>query len=192
MAYQHAVFAIDLKAFRDVWGRENPALGDDIRDDQAEAIASNYDQFEEDIVQHGAPVVARAMYEIFAGRPEKSRHGFQYGYALKLIACQLGEQVGGGELAWFDELLDPLLLRARCPTVEHMMGRGVLPLEIPRPTDFPEIGTVEHGGCLIGLEALAMIRPLTTDATTLRVIDEVRGWFEIAAKTKRGLIWFVY
>jgi len=192
MAYQHAVFAVDLKAFREVWGRPNPALGDDIRDDQADAIANNYDQFEEDIVEHGAPVVARAMYEIFAGRPEKSQHGFQYGYALQLIARQLGEQVGGGELAWFDELLDPLLERASCPTVEHMMGRGVFPLEIPRPIDFPEIGTVEPAGCVAAIDALVAIRKLTDDVTTLRVIDEIRGWFETANKTKRGLVWFVY
>ena len=70
MAYQHSVFAIDLKAFRDVWGRENPALGDDIRDDQAEAIANNYDQFEEDIVEHGAPVVARSR----SGSSNSSNH----------------------------------------------------------------------------------------------------------------------
>src|SRR5674476_862192 len=127
MAYQHSVFAIDLKAFRDVWGRENPALGDDIRDDQAEAIANNYDQFEEDIVEHGAPVVARAMYEIFSGRPEKGRHGFQYGYALQLIARQLGEQVGGGELAWFDELLDPLLDRRAARTLEEWIEQLVEP-----------------------------------------------------------------
>ena len=192
MPYEHAIFTVDLPEFRKVWGNDNPALGDDIRDDQASAILDNYDRFEDDIVKGGAPVVARAMHEIFAGKPEKPRHGFQYGFALQLIVKQLGNQVGRGELRWFDETLDPLLAAANCPDVERMMGRGVFPLEIPRPDDFPEIGTVELSGCVAAVAALALIRPRTDDPTTLRVIDEVTGWFEAAILAKRGLVWFVY
>ena len=193
MGYSYTVFAVDLKALRKVWGKgkKNSDLLEEIREDQEDRIADNYESFEEEIIEGGAPVVGRAIYEIFAGKPEKRQHGFQYGYALEMIVRQLGECVGE-ELSWFDEFLDPLLKKARCPDTEAMMGRGVLPLKIPMPNDFPEIGTVEPAGCIAAIGALATIRPMTKDDDTLAIIDEVRGWFESAKKQKRGLVWFIY
>jgi len=192
VGYSYSVYAVDLKALRKVWGKKNSDLFDEIREEQADEIADNYESFEEEIIEKGAPVVARAIYEIFAGKPEKKQHGFQYGYALEMIVRQIGERVGEEELTWFDEFLDPLLKKARCPDTEAMMGRGVLPLKIPMPNDFPEIGTVEPAGCIAAIGALATIRPMTKDEDTLMIIDEVRGWFESAKKLKRGLVWFIY
>jgi hypothetical protein len=194
VGYAYSVYTVDLKALRKLWGRgkKNNALGEEIREELEEDIADNWEAFEDDIIEHGAPLVARAMYEIFAGKPEKKEHGFQYGYALELIVQHIGQRVDDEQLTWFDDVLDPLLKKARCPNVEQMMGRGTLPLKIPMPDDFPEIGTVEPAGCIAAIGALATIRPMTKNDNALMVIDEVRGWFEAAKKMKRGLVWFIY
>lgn len=192
MGYSYSVYAVDLKALRKLWGKKNRDLLEEIRDEQEDEIADNYASFEDEIIEEGAPVIARAVYEIFAGKPEKKQHGFQYGYALEMIVRQIGERIDDEELTWFDELLDPLLKKARCPDTEQMMGSFVLPLKIPMPNDFPEIGIVEPAGCIAAIGALATVRPMTKDDDTLMVIDEVRGWFESAKKKKCGLVWFIY
>ena len=64
----------------------------------------------------------------------------------------------------------------------------MLPLPIPRPADFPEIGSVTPAGCIAGIGALGTIAPHAPDENARMVIAEVR-WFE---PQKRGLVWFVY
>ena len=194
MGYNYSAYAVDLKALRKVWGkgRKQRELFDEICEEHEDDIADNYESFEDYIVEDGAPILKRALYEIFLGKPSQKDHGFQYGYALQLLCEQLGERVGEEELSWFAEYIDPLLKKARCPSTEQMMGEGTLPLKIPMPKDFPVIGTVEAAGCIAALGALGTIRAMTEDDDALYAIDEITIWFEAAKKKKRGLVWFIY
>lgn len=193
MGYSFSVYAIDLKKLRKVWGKKDTELLSEIREEHADDISDNDESFEDDIIEGGAPIVARALYEILAGKPEKKDHGFQYGYALELLCKHLGERVDEESLTWFDDILDPLLKKAKCPKTELLLGAHVLPLKIPMPNDFPEIGTVEPNGCIAGLGVMQTIAPLAKGNDDAKmVIDEVTGWFDKAKKAKAGLVWFVY
>lgn len=170
----------------------NSDLRQEIHEELEDEIADNFESFEDEIIENGAPIIQRALYEIFAGKPTQKQHGFQYGYALELICRQIGENVIDEEMGWFYDEMNPLLKKARCPSVEQMMGEGILPLKIPMPNDFPVIGTVEPAGCIAAVGALDTIRGMTKDDDALYCIDQVRGWFDTAVKMKRGLVSFVY
>ena len=190
MGYAFSVFSVDLKKLAKVWGKNDKKLGKAIREKYAREITEADEWFVDEIVEQGAPTRARALYELLAGKPEKKQHGFQYGYALELLCQHFGERVDQEELRNFDDVLDPLLKKAKCPKTGQLLGRHVLPLPIPRPADFPEIGSVTPAGCIAGIGALGTIAPHAPDDNARMVIAEVRGWFERAKK--RGLVWFVY
>lgn len=74
-----------------------------------------------------------------------------------------------------------------------LLGENVLPIPIPRPDDFPGIGsiTLEQAVAAIPLfTAAAELAKDDDDAT--EVFEEILGWLEAARKKKRGLVWFVY
>jgi len=190
MGYAYSVFAVDLKKLKPA---KNKKLFDELKEKYGDDFTEADEWFEDDIIKKGAPIRARALWELLYEKPSQTRHGFQYGYALETLCKHFGDRVDETSLTWFDDVLDPLLKKARCPTTEQLLGKGVFPMKIPPPADFPEIGTVTPAGCIAGIGAMATIRPLAgDDDNALMVIDEVRGWFDRAKAKKRGLVWFVY
>jgi hypothetical protein len=193
VGYAYSVYAVDLKKLRKRPLREKKWFGA-LRNAEAEEWKRADEWFDDAIVQRGAPTRARAAWELVFETPSQKKHGFQYGYALEALCRAFGNRVDDASLTWFDETLDPLLAKARCPSTKTLLGSGVYPMAIPPPADFPEIGTVTPAGCVAGIRAMAKIEPLVAkgDDDALMVVREVRGWFERAKAHKRGLVWFVY
>jgi hypothetical protein len=190
MGYPISAFAIDLKKLKP--NKSEDFLSEMIEEFE-EDFDDNWENFEEQIVREGAPILERALYLLLQGKPLPKEHAFQYGYALEILVKHVGECVNEESLEDFDDMLDPLLKKARCPNTNDMLGRGILPMKMPRPNDWPEIGTITPVGCVAGLGAMATIEPLAKgDDDTLMVIHELRGWFEAAKKKKCGIVWFAY
>jgi len=120
----------------------------------------------------------------------RKQHGFQYGYAVEVLCKHFGNRVDKASLTWFDETLDPLLKRAKQPSIGKLLRRGQSPISIPK-ADFPEIGTLEPHQQTVMARALGAI--ITVDNEDARyVIDELRRWLAAAKKRKHAIVWFVY
>lgn len=191
MGYAYSVYAVDLKKLKRLWGKRDKKLGKALRAKHAEDIKQNTDWFDDAIAERGSPTLGRAIHEILDGKCAAKGHGFQYGYAVELLCRELGGRVDEVSLTWFDDVLDPLLKRAKQPALAKLLGKGVRPMPIPAPADFPEIGTIEPAG-LVKLDAALAKLDDGGDENTKMVIDEVRGWCARAKKQKRGVVWFVY
>lgn len=191
VGYAYSVFAVDLGKLKPARDKKLFAA---LREQYADDLARADEWFDDEIVKKGAPIRARALWELLHATPSQKAHGFQYGYALELLCRHFGERVDKISLTWFDDVLDPLLKKAKRPPSARLLGKGVRPMKVPAPRDFPEIGTVTPAGCVAGIAALAAVAPFVDrdDENVVMVVDEVRGWFERAKAKRRGLVWFVY
>ena len=189
MGYAYSVFAVDLRKLRP----HGKKLFAELRDKYADDIEEADNWFDTYIIQKGAPTRLRALWQLMMKLPLQKDAGFQYGYCIEMLCKHFGERVDETSLTWFDDVLDPLLKKARCPKTDKLLGKGVFPIKIPPPADFPELGTVTPAGCAAGLRAMTAVKPLTNGDENLdMVVDEVRRWFELAKAKRRGLVWFVY
>jgi len=193
MGYSYSVYAVDLARLKKVWGSKDPKLAAAAKKQQAERIKDNGEWFADEIASGELPSLGQAIDEIVAGKVTKKQHGSQYGYALEVLCMHLGTRVDEEEFTWFDEFLDPLLKQAKQPDTEKLVGRGSIPMKIPEPADFPEIGTIDTKGIAAFTKALDAIEELAEDDDDAEeVIDEVRGWLAGAKKKRRQLVWFIY
>ncbi|MEO8700768.1 MAG: hypothetical protein ABI867_12030 [Kofleriaceae bacterium] len=195
MGYAYSVYAVDLAKLTKLWGSSDTRLAARLAKAHADEYASKDEWFEGDIAK-GAPAFATAVTEVLAGRPTQKKHGFIYGYAVELLCQHLGSRVDEVSLTWFDKALDPFLKKAKQPKLAKLLGAGILPVPIPKPKDFPEIGTIDAkaGAALVAaMDAIAPLAPPPDDFCNAgAVIVEVRAWVTRAAKRKRQLVWFLY
>src|SRR5262245_21450577 len=160
MGYGFSVYSVDLKKLRTARGSKNARLAAAIKKKQAERFTHADDWFADDIAS-GAPSLATALDELIAGKPTKKKYGFQYGYAIELLCEHFGKRIDEGDLSSrIDESLDPLLAKAKKPTLSKLLRSGVFPLAIPEPRDFPEIGTIDAKAMTALGSALAAIEPM--------------------------------
>ncbi|MCX5744239.1 MAG: hypothetical protein NT062_17255 [Proteobacteria bacterium] len=189
MGYAYSVYSVDLKKLRPHGKKLFAELRATFADDLAEAD----EWFDTAIIEKGAPTRLRALYQLMMKLPLQKDAGFQYGYCVEMLCKHFGERVDDVSLTWFSDVLDPLLKQARCPKTDALLGAGVFPMKIPKPSDFPEIGTVTPAKCKVGARAMSLVKPLTDGDENLdMVVDEVRRWFDAGLANKRGLVWFVY
>ena len=160
---------------------------------QAEEIADNDESFEEEIAK-GTPSLPVALEQIVAGTIKAPKgSGFQYGYALEVLCAHLGERIEEEDLSFFHEFIDGYLKKVKSRSSMKLLGEDKLPIRIPKPADFPGIGSIT-------LEQVIEATPFFTVASALaiddddatEVFEEILGWLKVAKKKKRGLVWFVY
>ncbi len=175
-----------------------------VLESQADRIKDNTEWFSDDIAE-GAPTLEQALRELVAGECTKKKHGFQYAYALEAVCAHLGKPLGAADfINWTvlealeealpnDEALRKLL------SCENMTEAKKLAVPIPRPADFPGMGTLDAAQCKTCLAALQKLKidPEKTygelDGEELaESLDELKGWFSAAVKAKRGLMLFTY
>lgn len=194
MGYPFSAFAVDLKKLAAAAGSEDKKLEAALAKKNAKHYAENAEWFEDEIAK-GAPTLAAAVSEIIAGKtPKKSKHGFQYGYALEVLTKHFGTRIDEDELGLgCNEALDPCLKKAKKPSFEKLTKEGVFPIAIPAPADFPGIGTMnakDIAACLAALDAIAPQTKEDDDAG--EIADALRSWCKKATKKKRDLVWFYY
>jgi hypothetical protein len=195
VGYAYSVYAVDLKKLKPPKGKAKiKKLFDELKEKHGADIRESDEWFDHYIVEQGAPIRLRALWELLHGTCSQKQWGFQYGYCLELLCKQFGRRIDETSLTWFDDVLDPVLKRARCPATKRLLGKGAFPLPIPAPKDFPEIGTVTAAGCISGLRAMSKVRALVVpdDENLVMVVDEVTQWFQRAKAAKQGLVTFVY
>jgi hypothetical protein len=189
VGYAYSVYGVDLKKLRPQGKKLFAALREKYADDVSEAD----DWFDTHIIERGAPTRLRALWQLMMKLPLQKDAGFQYAYCVEMLCQHFGERIDDVSLTWFSDVLDPLLKRARQPKSDTLLGKGISPIKIPKPADFPEFGTVTPAGCIAGTRAMGLVKPLTGGDQNLdMVVDEVTRWFALAKAKKRGLVWFVY
>ncbi len=194
MGYPYSAYAVDLAKLRAAAGSKNTRLVTAVRAKCERVIESNTTWFAEKIAG-GAPTLDAALSEIIAGTtPKRSKHGFQYGYAVEVLTRHFGKRVDEDELGLgASKAIDPFLARAKRPKLAKLLKAGTSPIPIPAPADFPVIGTLDEKAMAALLAALAAAEPLRdkkVDATGIAVA--LRSWCARAAKAKRGLVLFAY
>ena len=180
MGYAFSTYAVDLKKLR-----PNAKLVPELRESFAKHIERLDEWFDQDVVQRGAPTMARALYQLLAGEPMPKQFAYAYAYALEIVCMHFGKRVGEEDLVWFADTLDPLLRRAKQPTTARLLGKGVIPMKVPMPRAFPDIGSLAPAGCKAALKSLAALP--TDDDDVRMVVTEVRRWCESGS-----VVWFVY
>jgi hypothetical protein len=93
VSYPYSAYAIDLKKLAAAAGSKDKKLEVALKKKFADDYAENSEWFEDDIGK-GAPTLERAVSEMIAGAmPKKSKHGFQYGYALEKLVQHFGKRI---------------------------------------------------------------------------------------------------
>ena len=195
MGYAYSVYAVDLKKLKPPAGKAaRRKLFDELREEYADDIREADEWFESYIIEQGAPIRSRALWELLHGSCSQKQWGFQYAYCLELLCKHFGRRVDDTSLTWFSDVLDPVLKKAKLPRTDVLLGKDKYPVAIPRPKDFPEIGSIEAKRCPSNAAAMTKVRALVDpdDDNLLMVVDEVTRWFARASEAKQGLVWFVY
>jgi len=149
MSYSVMFYAVDVPKLQAVFGSNDQALLQEVMASQWEEIEEN-DEFAED--QELPLTTARAMQNIFAGTVDTSdrRLGGLYGYTLKMLCQHMGEFAAG-------DIYNTRIL----PFESKLLSNGV-PIPIPEPEDFPEVGYLTQQGLVEELEAAR--NPLPTSS----------------------------
>jgi hypothetical protein len=195
MGYAYSVYAVDLKKLKPPAGKAaRKKLFDELREKHADDIREADSWFDHYIIEQGAPIRLRALWELIHGTCSQKQWGFQYGYCLEMLCRQFGRRVDETSLTWFSDVLDPALKKAKLPKTDVLLGKDKFPLAIPKPRDFPEIGTIDAKACRTGEAAMVKLRAMIDpdDENLVMVVDEVKLWFARANEKKQSLVWFVY
>lgn len=194
MSYPYSAIAIDLKKLTAAVGSKDKKLEAALLKKFKSDITENAEWFADEIAK-GAPTLDRAISEIIAGTmPKKSKHGFQYGYALEKLVLHFGKRIDEDELGLgADEAIEKALKKAKQPPFEKLVKNLVYPIAMPKPADFPDISTMTAQDVAAFAKALDAIKPhIEDDDDAQEVADAFRSWCTKAQKTKSALMLFAY
>jgi len=194
VSYPYSAIAIDLKKLTAAVGSKDKKLEAALKKKFGSDYEENAEWFADEIAK-GAPTLERAVSEMIAGTmPKKSKHGFQYGYALEKLALHFGKRIDEDELGLgADEAIEKALKKAKQPPFEKLVKNLVYPIPIPPPADFPDISTMTEKDVAAFAKALDAIKPLIKDDDDAQeVADAFRSWCTKAQKKKSALMLFAY
>jgi hypothetical protein len=193
VGYPYSAFAIDLKKLAALAGSKDKRLEAALRKKQGSHYADNAEWFADEIGD-GAPTLDVAVAQLIAGTaPKRSKHGFQYGYALEVLIRHVGTRIDEDELGLgAGDALEPFLKKAKRPSFDKLTKNAVLPVPIPAPADFPDISTMTPKDVAVLAEALDAIAPLVKGEPAQEVADALRSWCTKATKKKAALVLIAY
>ncbi len=193
MGYYVYPFVVDLEAVRAAVGGNDEKLLAAILKKRKTQIADNAESFADEIAA-GAPRIEAALADLVAGRKPKTKHGFQYGYALELVCQHLGKALDAADCAGletFEEVGKALKSKPLRAVAKALDGGGTPFVPIPKPADFPGIAACEAETCAALAEQLKTLDPDEADLDEDEV-DELKAWFKAAKKANKGLAFFFY
>jgi hypothetical protein len=196
VSYPYSAHAVDLRKIVAAAGSKDKKLEAALKKKFADEYAENGEWFADEIAK-GAPTLERAVSEIIAGTmPKKSKHGFQYGYALEKLVDHFGKRIDEDELGLgADEGIESYLKKAKQPTFEKLTKTGTFPIPIPAPADFPEISTMTPKDVVAALKSFTAIGKLikaADDDDAEEIADALKSWCKKAASKKQALVLFAY
>jgi len=194
MGYPYSAHAVELAKLTRAAGSKDAKLEAALAKKYAKHYAENAEWFADEIAD-GAPTLGKAVADIIAGTvPKRSKHGFQYGYAVEVLVMHFGERIDEDEVGLGCEAaIDKYLKKAKQPTTETLTKLGVYPVAIPAPEDFPGIGTMTAKDMKALLAAFDAATPLwANDDGAKEVSAAFRSWCEKALAKKRELVWLYY
>jgi hypothetical protein len=196
VSYPYSAYAVDLKKVVAAAGSKDKKLESALKKKFADEYEENAEWFE-DALKKGAPRLETAIAEIIAGTvPKKSKHGFQYGYAVEKLVMHFGKRIDEDELGLGSEdAIDPFLKKAKQPSFAKLTKTGASPIPIPIPDDFPVISTMtpkDVAALQKSLAAIAAPIKKEDDDDAQEVADALKSWCKKAAAKKQGLVFFVY
>ncbi len=134
MGYNHMFYAVAIAELKKTYGSKNDKLLEEILAAKAEEIERNDAFFEDQIKDGSLPDTATALREIVYGNPRSDVEGAIYCYAFKILCMYLGEPIYGSEGDVSDVSDHPY---------DSLLVKAGMPIPIPEPADFPEIGHLE-------------------------------------------------
>lgn len=131
---------------------------------------------------------------------DKGVYDFMFGYALKFICLHVGEVLphdnwldlrGSSWAKTLDKALKTNGVPAKTLSVsKHLAGRGSPFKQIPKYDDNPSIGYLTATEVGPALQALQNANFDAMDEELRTNINDIRGWLQTCAETKRELICF--
>ncbi len=194
MGYPYSAHAVDLKALAAIAGSKDARLEAALTKKYGKHYAENAEWFKDEIAD-GAPTLSTAVSEIIADKvPKRSKHGFQYGYALEVLVMHIGKRIDEDELGLgCEDAIDGYLKKAKQPSTDKLTKHGVFPFRIPAPADFPGIGTMTAKDMTAFVAALDAAAPLMEDDEgALEVAGAFRSWCKKVMAKKQSMVWLYY
>jgi hypothetical protein len=200
MSYGLLAYACDIFALRRVIGVGIP-LGDAVlarvRQGQS-ALIEAHDRWFAARIAEGSPTMDQALQRMILAPRLDGRHGYVFGYALRILAQQEGSLLEGdalrpATLSFLDEV-DEGLARLAIPETFRLsrLAFSGPPAKLPAIDDFPAIGWIESSAVVAAREVFEQAK-LEDPALSPRVraaLAEIQGW-TVAAKG-RGLVGFYF
>lgn len=194
MSYGFMVWSVDTLKIRQVVGSKDDKLRRMIGGRFKRDLASLDDLFDHAIAA-GAPNTYEALRRIVDGDELGRDHGAIYRYAYKLIVEHFGSALDNNAVyPWRGEFdgIDGALADLGVPFKLSRFFATDLPVDLPRPDDFPLSGWVD-GAEVNAAHAAFQRASLAGVAPEWRgVVDCVRLWFHQAAAKRRGLVSFYH
>jgi hypothetical protein len=196
VSYPYSAYAVDLKKVSAAAGSKDKKLEAALKKKFADEYTENSEWFA-DALKKGAPTLEKAISEIIAGTvPKKSKHGFQYGYAIEKLVMHFGKRIDDDELGFgADEAIESFLKKAKQPSFAKLTKTYTFPIVIPVPDDFPVISTMTPANIAALQKSLAAIEKsikAADDDDALEVTDALKSWCKKAAAKKQALVLFAY
>lgn len=175
MSYSLVPYVIDLAQLRAAIGSRNQSL-------IAAIVEKHPRQFES---PDSELPLEQALTQLVMGEELGETATHQYGYALELLADQLGQKLPfdlWSGIRW-DAMEDS--------GVASIMDSGP-PVSLPAISDFPNIGYIEQDK-IAQMVAAMDDEGLTNDVPDLEeLLKEFEGWLRMAAQAKKDLLFFYY
>jgi hypothetical protein len=149
-------------------------------------------------IANGAPTRYEALTAVVDGGPFDERHGFQYGYAYRMICAFHGRRLWGNSFspfkyAWLEHVDEALKSLGVDAVAVSDLGYG-LPSPLPH-TDLPGHGVWTARECaaaLVQYEAVTAEQFATLDDHVREAVEEIGGWLrETRAHPGRGVAGFL-
>ena len=191
MGYGVHAYAVDLAKVRSVVGSGDAKLVKQI----AKKSADELEQIDD--IDDAEPSAKECLAQLVDGETEDGDVNFKYGYALELVCRHFGEWLPNRSWSamrfdWFDTVDKAIGKLGKRSLSARVFYSGV-PVEIPRPEDFPMIGHLEKDEIVELAAALraakAKKKKLAPDV--VESLDELLGWLDAGAK-RGGLVTFYY
>ncbi|WTW93891.1 hypothetical protein OG216_11090 [Streptomycetaceae bacterium NBC_01309] len=197
MSLSLSLFLADPEVTRAVVGSGDVRVRRAIGGRFKQEMARDDDYFSSEI-ESGAPTRYAALTAVVDGGPFATGHGFQYGYAYRMICAFHGRRLWGNmfspfKFAWLEHV-DKGLKSVGIDAVEvSEFGYG-LPDPLPS-TDLPGHGVWTPGQCAAALtqyEAVTDEQWADLDSEVREAIEEIGGWLrEARANPGRGVVGFL-
>lgn len=187
-------WAVDIERLKSLFGSKDEAKLSALKS-ELEGGLKRLDQEFKDEIADGAPSAIRALEQLVRGEPLPKSYGFMYAYVVKEVVDRLGRFLDNSAFCpsgvEIGQSVDNALKEMGVKDVSlAALSCGSLPVQIPRPDDFPGYGHLTADRVRTALIELNANTYRGGDPDVAEAIDGLHGWLRDAAQDSRGIVSF--